>query len=388
MIDNMTDNISDNTSDMNELSQEDKLLIEEYRYVRTRQETREPDVDEAWRQFEAKNMAGRKVVRNHRSMRPYKWAAAIAALIVVACVAYMMMGRHDQQEMASATNNLLIHGTAHNAEPTLVFEANRQSQNITMADRKTDCLPAACPTPTKPASADTAQCGQAQKSVPISCKVLWRTLTTPRGETCELTLSDGTEVKLNADSKMSFPIKFTGKIRQVKLFGEAFFKVAKDKDCPFVVETDNVVTMVLGTEFDVKAYKESTPVVTLMSGSVRVGAKGSNSTAMLVPGQEARWADGRLSVGDSTEGTTAWTEDRFVFHQTSLSEAVKEIGRWYNVDIQLTDPTLMYATITMTASRNYSLLFLTSCISNTPNLSAKLKDKTLVISPKSQATEE
>ena len=81
-------------------------------------------------------------------------------------------------------------------------------------------------------------------------------MTTPRGKDCHLTLSDGTRVWMNADSRLEFPEQFSGSRRTVRLYGEAYFEVAKDRRHPFVVETDFLTTTVLGTSFNVRAYSQ------------------------------------------------------------------------------------------------------------------------------------
>ena len=89
-------------------------------------------------------------------------------------------------------------------------------------------------------------------------------MTTPRGKDCHLTLADGTRVWMNADSQLEFPEQFNGTRRTVRLHGEAYFEVAKDRRHPFVVETDYLTTTVLGTSFNVRAYSQNDASVALV----------------------------------------------------------------------------------------------------------------------------
>jgi transmembrane sensor len=113
-----------------------------------------------------------------------------------------------------------------------------------------------------------------------------QTLTIPRGRNFYVLLSDGTEVWLNAESRLSYPSRFDEDERIVELEGEAYFKVASDKAHPFIVRTSRFNTRVLGTEFNVKAHQDDTPYVTLVSGSVRIKASRSGEEVSLHPGQE------------------------------------------------------------------------------------------------------
>ena len=113
-------------------------------------------------------------------------------------------------------------------------------------------------------------------------------LTVPRGQTFKLILSDGTEVYLNADSRLVYPSRFTGKERSVFLDGEAYFRVAKDAGHPFIVRTQTLQTRVLGTEFNVRTYTADDCHVTLVKGGVRVSDAARRHVAELRPGQDAR----------------------------------------------------------------------------------------------------
>ena len=117
-------------------------------------------------------------------------------------------------------------------------------------------------------------------------KVKMMELSTPRGKDCKVTLPDGSQVWLNAESKISFPDKFIGKERKVRIEGEAFFQVVKDTKHPFIVSTDFFSTTVHGTSFNVDAYSAKTASVTLVTGSVTVRPTNGEET-MIEPGEMA-----------------------------------------------------------------------------------------------------
>lgn len=167
-------------------------------------------------------------------------------------------------------------------------------------------------------------------------KIAFHTLSVPRGQTFRLDLEDGTTVWLNAESSMSYPNRFTGKERRVSINGEAYFRVAKDASRPFVVKTGNIETRVLGTEFNVRAYAGEDKHVTLARGSVLVSEIGGKFSRTLTPGQDAGIDDEHDNLYISTVDVleyTAWKDNLFCFRDKELFDIMKEIGRWYNLEI-------------------------------------------------------
>lgn len=164
-------------------------------------------------------------------------------------------------------------------------------------------------------------------------------LTTANGETFQVQLPDGTKAWLNAASSLKFPAAFSGIERNVELTGEAYFEVSKNKLKPFIVMAKGTRTVVLGTHFNIMAYKDE-PVVktTLIEGSVQL-SKG-NIKVVLKPGQEGRMAnnDTEFSVTEvDANAAVAWKNGLFVFEDESLENIMKKIERWYNVEVVYQD---------------------------------------------------
>jgi ferric-dicitrate binding protein FerR (iron transport regulator) len=156
------------------------------------------------------------------------------------------------------------------------------------------------------------------------------TAATARGQMYQFTLPDGTKVWLNADSKLEFPSSFvTRKTRNVKLSGEGYFEVAKDKAHAFIVETDKQEVEVLGTHFNINSYDdEASTRTTLLEGSVNV-----NGT-ILKPKQQAVTRAGTIKVRETNiEEAVAWKDGLFKFDNTDLQSIMKQIGRWYDLDV-------------------------------------------------------
>ncbi|PWK79815.1 FecR family protein [Mucilaginibacter oryzae] len=184
------------------------------------------------------------------------------------------------------------------------------------------------------------------------------TLTTPRGGQFQATLSDGTKVWLNAASSLSYPENFTGAERMVTLEGEAYFEVAHDTRHPFIVSTNGQQIKVLGTSFNVNAYKNERKTVTsLLTGHVQLSNPATTATAELHPGEQSLFNhdhSGFKVVAVDADLYSAWKDGEFRFKATPLNEALRQIERWYDLDIDYTgipEDILIHASI----SRNKKL---------------------------------
>ena len=169
-------------------------------------------------------------------------------------------------------------------------------------------------------------------------------LTVPRGGTYHVTLNDGTEVWLNADSHFRYPSRFTGSKRVVELDGEAFFAVAKQPrpdgkgNIPFLVKTRFQTVEVLGTQFNVSAYAdEATEHTTLVEGSVRITA-GNGATQQLYPSQQGRVTADRTQVTTvDINNFTAWKDGYFAFSDAHIHDVMQVIARWYDIQVDYAD---------------------------------------------------
>jgi ferric-dicitrate binding protein FerR (iron transport regulator) len=164
--------------------------------------------------------------------------------------------------------------------------------------------------------------------------VLWNTLSTAKGQTYHLTLSDNSEAWLNSESSIRFPVTFTGDKRQVEITGEVFLEVAHDADKPFTVMAQGVYVNVLGTKFNVNAYEDEEAIkTTLVEGSVKI-SKGIQQK-QLKPGQQAQVVANEIRVLENVDvdKVTAWKQGYFRFKEDKLSEAMKNIARWYNIEV-------------------------------------------------------
>lgn len=170
-------------------------------------------------------------------------------------------------------------------------------------------------------------------SEPIS----YATLTTPRGGQYQITLPDGSRVWLNAASSLRYPGKFHGHERKVTLEGEAYFEVTRDEDRPFIVESKGQHIEVLGTEFNINAYKdEPRTLTTLVQGSVRLHTTGEGTEVILKPGEQAAVTGGTVRVAKVEPGEyTTWRKGQISLNQADLSAIIRQIERWYDVQFDI-----------------------------------------------------
>ena len=159
---------------------------------------------------------------------------------------------------------------------------------------------------------------------------LYNSLTTPRGGQYQVTLPDGTKAWLNAASSLTYPTAFTGNSRTVEMTGEAYFEVAHDKKRPFAVKVGGQIIEDIGTHFNVNSYTdEPAQVTTLLEGALRVGGH------LLRPGEKATVTgagDIRVEQGDPDQAV-AWKNGLFHFTDAGLQTVMRQLSRWYNVDV-------------------------------------------------------
>ena len=162
-------------------------------------------------------------------------------------------------------------------------------------------------------------------------------VTTPRGGQYQIVLPDGTRAWLNASSSLQFPIAFTGKERVVRLTGEAYFEVAKNKQMPFKVIMNGVKVEVLGTHFNVMSYADEPAIkTTLLEGAVKM-TNNENQPVLLKPGQQASYSpsDGRMQVKTvNIDNVISWQKGYYVFKAESIKSIMRNISRWYDVEME------------------------------------------------------
>ncbi|SFW33474.1 FecR family protein [Chitinophaga sancti] len=293
-----------------------------------------PGEDLHWQQIDEKaawnNVKNQLTIRSRRVKmnRIGMMAAAIAVLVGLAISVIWRSGiwEKDPLPLAAATHPdkgvpglklQLANGT------TVALPYNQPSQQITAGDVQL-----------------SAGAKQLQYTSNAKMGEGFNTLTVPPKMDYKLALSDGTEVWLNATSKLRFPFAFNGDKREVYLEGEAYFNVAKKDGQPFIVHTAHSDITVLGTSFNVNAYGKEITTTSLVTGKVLT--KFGDREVILKPGQEVAFnTENKYSVNTfDTDEVLAWMRGLYVFHNTSLDHIAAVIERWYGVKVVFDDPTI------------------------------------------------
>ena len=207
-------------------------------------------------------------------------------------------------------------------------------------------------------------------------------VSTPAGTTTPITLSDGTQVLLGANSRLEYAKHFSAGKREVTLTGEARFNVAKDAGRPFIVHTEQIQTQVLGTVFDVKAYPQTLPDVTLYEGKVEVSLNGT-APRLMQPGEQAFLnKEGKLQLEKASEETSKWAEGEFAFDNRELMAVMQEIGSWYNISVVFHSRPLLEERIYFRMSRKASTNEVLAVLNDMGIAKFELTDEKIIVTSK------
>jgi transmembrane sensor len=214
----------------------------------------------------------------------------------------------------------------------------------------------------------------------IVSEITFNSIETPRGGQYEVYLPDGTHVWLNAATKLTYPTAFNGSTREVKLSGEAYFEVARNKDKPFIVSAASAKVEVLGTHFNISAYSEDAELATtLLEGSVRM----SNGTLskLLKPGEQGLTLKGQQNISikqADVEQVMAWTKGNFVFNDVSIKEVMKIAARWYDIEVEYHGK-VEFKKFGGTTSRYQSIIELLDDMKETGRINYKIEGRRVIL---------
>lgn len=322
---------------IDELNAEEKHLRELVRMSHRRSHVSPPDVDEAWQSF-------RRAHEKRKTSRGRKfsvWHLSAAAILGAAAMWVFTI-------LFPAVSSLLHDDEAQSGFVALQHDGAPQQLRLEQEDVPVSLT--SCDSISFRVAADPLV---APSSVPEEIKT--KRLTTPRGMDFKVILPDGSEVWLNAESSIEFPTAFHSGLRQVRLQGEAYFKVARDERSPFIVMSDEMNVRVLGTSFNFRNYDSEKAHVTLVEGKVEVmRPESSVADATLKPGEDA-WFDeeGSLRVEEvDTYAVTQWVKGFFYFPDDPLVDVLRALGRWYNYGVVFHNMDAIHQHVHFSAFRN------------------------------------
>ncbi len=212
--------------------------------------------------------------------------------------------------------------------------------------------------------------------------LIYNELRTPRGGGYNIKLADGSEVWINAGSSLKFPVSFTDSTRQVFLEGEAYFKVSHNGK-PFIVSSGNMDVRVLGTSFNISAYKDENEIkTTLVEGSVRIDLPDQGASRILAPNDQAvlTKADSKIRVEEvNTAIYTSWVNGKLEFNNESLDEVMKRLARWYDFEYEFKNTLAKEYHFTARITNEASISSILDMLEMTSNAKFEIKGKTIVV---------
>ncbi|MFL5745613.1 MAG: FecR family protein [Niastella sp.] len=330
-----------------------------------------------------------------RQMHNRTWWAAAAILLCLSGTVVYLLNKRAATDLAKAGSTL-----KNDAEP------GSNKAVLTLANGKTILLDDA-------ANGVVAQEGKAKLEKPDDGKLVYssdnssgegplsyNTLATPRKGQYQLRLPDGTKVWLNAASSIHYPTGFRGKERRVQITGEAYFEVTHDKEMPFIVEKGDMQVEVLGTHFNVNAYDDESAIkTTLLEGSVKVVrqwavdsgelAKGKRQKAkdkiqevVLKPGEQAiAAAHSSLTIHHSPdlEQVIAWKNGLFHFESADIKTVMRQLARWYDVDVVYEGPAVKNDPLFVEISRNTRLSDVLKVLQESGSAKFSIQGKMIIV---------
>ncbi|MFV0588067.1 FecR family protein [Bacteroides reticulotermitis] len=335
----------------------------------TRMRVPAPDVDDAWQKFSADTDTQPKMKKSKSKRSLFiGFVTGVAASVVIFFGIYQMF-------IASLLPQpVQVFNAEESGSDVLLSYSSGQSYNLSNANTAATGV---LLTQGVKANKDSLVYMQAKSNV--QPKLL--TVSTPRGKDYHIVLPDGTNVWLNADTKLVFPEHFSGARREVQLDGEAYFEVTEDKEHPFVVNNKLFATIVLGTKFNMKTYNQDDANVVLIEGRVQVESTKTGATQTILPGQKAHLTPaGQFDVQQvDTYAFVQWKEGYFYFNDAPLVEIMRELGRWYNVDIIIENSRMMYTRLHFVAERGQGIAEALQNLNAIDDVHAVIKNNTVVV---------
>lgn len=329
------------------------------------------DVERAWMQVQQRITKKRR----HLSMRywlPYAAASLIGILFIIGGL-YFIPQPISEDFVAQQT-------IEHFKEPTLLLEGGQQislkedsfllhQNGVTIRNNK------------------ESQLSYKEKEQQSIKEITWNRLVIPKGNAYELILADGTQVWLNAESELSYPTRFTGNTREVKLKGEAYFKVTKNAEQPFIVKTKEIDIRVLGTSFNVAAYQtDLTTSVTLVEGSVAVSTE-NGECHNIVPSEQFSYHKNINNTSIKTVDTnlyTSWMQGKYIFKDATLHEIFNKLAHWYDFTVEYRNEELQQKRYSLVIDRTINLHQLLELISYTSDVKMVQLGRNIIVEQEKQ----
>jgi ferric-dicitrate binding protein FerR (iron transport regulator) len=348
--------------------------------IQTSELLTEEQLEERIRNRMLKSIEKKQTLMPLRPRRKWQLPAAAILLFLIAGVYFIFLSKLPKKDTATATAPNLINDIAPGGNKAI----------LTLSDNSTIVLDnMSNGTVVQEGNIKVEKLSNGLLAYNIHGKLLtendkefYNTITTPRGGQYQVTLSDGTKVWLNAASSIRFPVVFIGNERKVEITGEAYFEVVKNTGKPFKVSAGSSQIEVMGTHFNVNSYDdEATIKTTLLEGLVKVSVN-NQSAKFLRPGQQSGISkDGKIAVLDNadTEEAIAWINGRFQYKSADIKTILRQISRWYDVDIEYRGNVDIHFTGQLPRNQNVSGIF--EKLALTGEVNFKIEGRKIIVSP-------
>ena len=286
--------------------------------------------DDSFNQKEWMRIKSRTIDKGKRYKMTFitKYAAILIVPIIAGAIIYLQYNKLQERSREQRKEKLEM--VTHKEAKAILVLSNGNTILLDSIAQGTQSVSTATNAQLKGDTLDYSKVEQASTEEKAINKLMVK-----RGASYNLLLSDGSLIYLNAESELSYPVHFTDTERKVSLNGQAFFEVASDPKRPFKVDIGNIQIEVLGTSFDIQAYKsEENVTTTLTHGKVKLKANGSSYE--LTPGQQAIFDNqsGDITIKNvDIEQYIAWKSGRIIFESTPLRDIMTYLSRLYDVDI-------------------------------------------------------
>ncbi|KEQ28996.1 hypothetical protein N180_13655 [Pedobacter antarcticus 4BY] len=277
------------------------------------------DPQSRWEKFESRIEENRHSKPKKRRLRvfiPYLSAAALVLLIPFVWLYFIKKESGDQVPVLADTVLPAKQGVLLSMEDGQVLKLDKGTMDMNLNQARI--------------KVEDGKLSYVPSDMAIAERIT--TLSVPAGQDYKIELSDGTEIWMNASSSLKFPLRFNGKQREVTLVGEAYFKVQKDANRPFVVHTEGNQVIVMGTSFNINAYNKEDYVASLVEGKIKA-VKG-NQQIMLVPGKQVIMENNQMKEQPFDQShILSWMDGLYYFNDKPLVELSAVIERWFNVKV-------------------------------------------------------
>jgi ferric-dicitrate binding protein FerR (iron transport regulator) len=351
---------------------ENRVLFNSYRRLYTNGRAiafvNQLDDEKAWKEISG-------AIKKPKVRKLHLWLPYAAAVVIVAFVSTFVLMQEAKEVDFSKDYNFaeLVHQGSKEATLTLADGSKvKLEEDVEQIISEREGLKI---------EKDAANNIKYQAQSGEKAKLQYNTIEVPRGGEYTLTLSDGTKVWLNADTKLRYPVKFAEGKRDVYLDGEALFEVAHDKESPFTVQSHDTKVKVLGTKFNVSAYDDQEFIATtLVEGSVEINNLGN--TALLKPGYQSTIIRGENKITISEVDTymfTSWIDGIYEFENVELEYIISQLGRAYDVEFFFLEEQYKHVRFTGAFEKENSFEYALKMIERVADVDFAIKGKHILV---------